>query len=178
MATKTAGADKPSRIRIRWRQGFRARGVRATTAKAELERIRKKRGAISGEVVAQEAKRRGSPLHPLVYGESDTKALAKYRASLAADLVAAIQIEYTQADGTVIDGPVYYGIRQGGVGGGQSVLYYPREAVGEDERMHGLVLDEALSYLEGFRRRYGHLQELRSINAAIRRYLEGRKKRK
>lgn len=66
-------------------------GGNANDVGAELERIQSKRGKLTPQIVVEEAKPKGSPLHRLIYdGTTADEALAKYRLFRAGHILRSI----------------------------------------------------------------------------------------
>lgn len=146
-----------------WRSGSRYR-VPAQAAGEIVEQLADRNGGVCPpSAVVDEARDPGSPLHPVIFRlEQDQAAEAWYRQE-ARQLVNDITVV---VEGSTVRPAAFYSVQIMGADGPQ-VGYAPREMVVASADLHAQALQEALEYLNGFRRRFRHLQELAPVMSAI-----------
>ena len=146
----------------RWKSGF-SPGVAADAAGPELERIRAEQGVLRpGDVVAA-ARPEESPLHA-AFSWDDSEAAEQWRQQEARRLLSGIRIVMA---GNAGQKPIlavnYVSVLDRERGRGYQPI---GDVMGDAENRTRLLL-EARQQLEGFVRRYQHLEELAAIIAAI-----------
>lgn len=146
----------------RWRSGF-SPGISAEAAALELERLREVSGVLRPADVVEAARSPGSPLHKAFTWE-DTEAAEQWRQHEARRLLSGIRILQKPAGQKPVLSVAYVSVKDADRGRG----YQPLGDVMEDEDNRLRVLQEALQQLEGFQRRYAHLEELSEVFEAFR----------
>ena len=146
-----AGAVKPRRVpTYSFRPGYRARGSDPAAVAAELDRIRRRDGAVRTEVVVDEARPADSPLHA-EFTWDDGEAAREYRLIEARQLIRAVVVTYPSEEPR----SVYVHVRTEDDAG-----YQPMSVVVRDGDMLAAAQAELVSRLEGARRSLRELGEL------------------
>lgn len=140
-----------------WRDGYHhPKDLEAATVAKALENVRKRRGAITPEVVVEAARRSTSPLHR-VFEWDDSVAAHEYRLAQARNLIAAV---YVRDEGP--EGPrevrAYAVVSMGG-----ARRYEDMETVLSSDELRLQVLARAFRELEQWERRYRDLTELAEV---------------
>jgi len=141
-------------------------GVTAQVAGEELDRIAKENeGVLTPSGVVQESRPRQAPLHP-VFEWRDPVAAEQWREHQARNLIASVEIvavaeEQPEAEETRRIAYVSVGTQKAGAG------YVDSSKIVTDDDVRSKVLQDALSGLHAWRRRYHHLSELAEIFEAI-----------
>jgi hypothetical protein len=153
---------KRARQTYRWKPGKRFR-VSAKKAGAALEKIRRQNGpgGLTPAALVEAARDPEHVLHP-EFCWDDSEAAEKWREQQARVLINSIRI-------VVIDDGIepkaviaFISVEEKG-----ERSYRPSSVVMADPDSRLFVLHEALASLEGWKRRYAHLEELADIFAAI-----------
>ncbi|MCH7719151.1 MAG: hypothetical protein IIB21_06740 [Chloroflexi bacterium] len=142
-------------------QGFRLTG-KAQVLGQEIERLRRRRGHLTAQLVVDAASDPASRLH----GEfewDDTAAAAAYRLEQAGYLIRAIVIvrEPQNGDPRIVRAFVYLQDDEAGP------IYTSISVAMGDPAMREQVLRRAWQELEGWRRRYSEYDELAKVFSAI-----------
>lgn len=135
--------------------------VPAQTVGKCFEKIEKKYGKVTNDLVLDDAKREDSPLHPL-FEWDDTVAAHKYRLSQATQLILNLHVE-TEVDTTVREVRAYFNTSENDRKG----TFINVNSAFENPDTRELVLKRALRELEIFRQKYESLKELAEIFAKI-----------
>ena len=83
--------------KYKWKRS--QQGLEANIAGKELERIQKKNGCLTPDIIVQEASKKKSPIHSF-FEWDDTKAAAQYRLTQARYLLRTIEVVYTESEGS------------------------------------------------------------------------------
>ena len=139
---------------IYWKKGARVT-VDAVVAETEMEKIRKRKGDLTNQILVEAAAKKNSPLH----GEfewDDTKAAQMQRESRASELLRGIVKIQDE------DKEKKYPTRRYSLVKNQPSphSYVPTEDMLKDPDMRAKLLDEALRKLMSWRIEYRHLNEL------------------
>ena len=78
-------------LNFNWRMKGLAKGVSPSIAAEEIKRLQELHGAVTPEILVEEARKRRSPLHP-IFEWDDTKAAYNYRLQQARTLLNNIQV--------------------------------------------------------------------------------------
>lgn len=150
--------------RYAWVPGSRI-GVNAQVAGERLAAITVANdGSLTPAAVVDDARPPDSPLHP-AFTWDDKVAAEKYRHVEARQLIRSVRVLETGEDGKVK--PILQYVSVSASEEGRSYMTTAR--VFTDEELQERALQDALKALEGWRRRYEHLNELAPIFAAIER---------
>lgn len=174
MAKATLKPDRPARggTRFAWRAGSRF-PVPAAVAGAELDRIgRTNGGAVTPAAVVDAARDPDHPLHRAFVWD-DSEAAERYRQDQARSLIRSIRVVVAAAEGPQTQ-TMYLNVT---VRETESRAYLPARVVMSDAEYRAQALAEAMASLDGWTRRYGHLNELGDVfaaAAAARRKLRGK----
>ena len=148
-------------MRYQWKPGSRF-AVRADVAGPELERIRR---AAGGELrppdVVEAARPEEAPLHE-AFTWNDAEAAEKYRLVEARQIIHSVVI-VKDDDGEEKKELAYVHVTTESTG----PCYMTSARVLSDEDLRDAALTEALTLLEGVRRRFEHLEELAEVYKAI-----------
>lgn len=162
MATKTQRprkAKKPATT-YAWKPGVRM-AVRADVAATAIEEIRARDGSVTPTAVVEDARDPDHPLHRCFVWD-DSEAAERYRQQQARLLVNSIRVVVLKDDRPQQQTAwISVDVRETGKG------YLPASVVMSDDDYRSQALAEALSALQGWRRRYGHLKELADVFEAI-----------
>lgn len=151
-----------------WKPGSRF-GVKAAAAGRALEAIR--RGAGGGLTPAAVVEAAAHPDHPLhrAFTWDDTEAAARWREHQARHLLYSLRVTVDVGRGAQL---VYVSVNTREEGR----TYLPTATVMTDAEYRDRSLAEALRTLEGFERRWRHLDELVGVFAEARRVRSRRKR--
>lgn len=132
-----------------YRSGSQIKGVSASTAQRELERIRKQRGKLTAEIVVEEAKSKKSPLHAIFQWE-DSIAAHEYRLWQARALQRSIIVVYSQPqeDGTTVKSEPVNWLLRVKEPEGRDGRYVPTSIVIRSPDLLQNALDELLDKLD------------------------------
>lgn len=148
-----------------FRPGSHLPKERAQATGEELERLRKKHGQISAEIVEREARPPTSPLH---YGLTwdDAAAAHKCRLDEARDLINSTCV-VVMVGGKEHRSPAFISITLDTNTGTREKKYVEITEAMIDPASREALLAQAKRELESFRRKYQMLQELSDIFAAL-----------
>jgi hypothetical protein len=153
---------------FRWREGSHHK-VEAKVAAAEVQALLDKKGdkVEASDVLASAASPR-SPLHP-EFEWDDTKAAREHRLLQARNLLNAIKVIYVTVEHGEPKSIEYSFVSaiQNTDEGGQAHYYISTEEGLKKPDQRAEMLENALSELRAFRRKYAVLTELASVFAAI-----------
>lgn len=124
----------------------------------ELER---RDGKCTAEALVNEAAPASSPLHDL-FEWDDTEAAKQWRVEQARYVIRNIRFIVRREERPATQHIAFVSIRNGKEGG-----YANTVRVVSDEHLRQQMVDDALTALEAWRERYGHLTELSSVVSAI-----------
>ena len=158
--TKKPKAPAPAGA-YQWKPGARFR-VKAAVAGAELDRIRRRSGELTPAAVVEAAADPQNPLHG-EFDWDDSEAARKYRESQARALINSVRVVVKLGDPAATQQVAFVSVcvRDSGR------AYLPTNVVMADTDYSAQALAEALTALEGWQRRYAHLQDLTGVFAAI-----------
>lgn len=154
---------------FKYREGRRF-GVPAQVAGERLEEIRQAgAGVLTPAAVVEDASDPDSPLHP-VFPWDDAEAAQKHRESLARMLIASVyeirlEIVHEQADPRPTKHLLYVSVGQPKAGGARYVATTDAMASPDMQR---IVIDQCLSQIAAWKRRYEHLFGEAEVANAIR----------
>lgn len=130
--------------------------VSAQTAGEELDRIYEKYGQLDAKSIVDESREEDSPLHPC-FEWRDNIAAEKYRESQAREIVRCITVKESSVP-ELEHVRAFVRVEQ---------AYHPISVVISDEDKMIELLHTALSELQSFKRKYGHLSKLKQVFDAI-----------
>lgn len=130
--------------------------VSAQTAGEELDRIYGKYGHLDAKSIVDESREEDSPLHPC-FEWRDTIAAEKYRESQAREIVRCITVKESSVP-ELEHVRAFVRVEQ---------AYHPISVVISNEDKMLELLHTALSELQSFKRKYGHLSKLKQVFDAI-----------
>jgi hypothetical protein len=129
-----------------------------TSLREQLLEIRRTRGVLTGQVVVEEARDEGHPLHSR-FEWDDAIAGEKWRVEQANELIRSVRVNYT-SNGKSSDLRGFVSISRPDTPARE---YLPVEEVAEDPLMRKLVLRDAEREWRELLSRYEHLQEFFDI---------------
>lgn len=142
-----------------WKSGF-AYSTSADTVGKVLEKIEKRDGKVTAKSFLAESKKKSSPTHSM-FEWDDAKAANKYRLQQSAQIIN--QLEITLEDGN--SAPAFVNVRIKSVK--QSASFLNVQTALSDEEYSRIVLQNALSELLSFQKKYNGLKELSDVFASI-----------
>jgi hypothetical protein len=129
-----------------------------------LEDIEHEHGALTADIVVQESTPKDAPLHPC-FEWNNLKAAHQYRLEQARRLIRSVRLVINGTEDDEEPETIRAFHHVGDVDEGTSrYINHPR--VISDEKIREQVIEEALSYLDRWQKKYGHLIDL--IEAANR----------
>ena len=160
-AHRTVRSHTLTRVKYERRSSFRLHG-KAQALGQEIERLRRKRGHLTAQLLVDEASDPASKLHN-EFQWDDTAAAEAYRLDQASYLLRAIVIvrEPQNGDPRIVRAFVHLADEEAG-----PVFTSITVAMG-DPLMRLQVLDRAWRELEGWRQRYSEYHELAKVFAAM-----------
>lgn len=148
-------------VKYAWRPGSRV-SIDADKAGRELARIEKSEGELTPTAVLDRARSANSSLHGH-FEWDDNIAAEQHRLSQAGELIRSIVIDVTHSN---VEPPkatrAYVSVQRES---GRS--YVATQTAMSDVELRRQVLDRAWAELEAFRRKYGDMQELAKVFAAM-----------
>jgi hypothetical protein len=140
----------------RWRDGSRYR-AKAQEVGERLEQLRTDSGGtVTPHAVVADARDEASPLHP-VFEWDDSKAANAYRIDQARSVIADVMVVFAEE----VDGAPREPIRAfSSLSGGNTPAYTSTMEAMQSPEMRAIVLGQARSELDSWRKRYRHYQEL------------------
>ena len=152
-------------MRGAWKPGF-PKKIDATVAIEELERIRLDNGSVARpQQVVNIARAEDSPLHDQ-FEWDDSVAGEQFRLEQARSMMRSILV-VVEGDGEELLEPYYVHVEVIDAESHKLRGYVPLRVAMADPDMRGQVLNNALRELDIFRRKYGHLIELKLVMEAI-----------
>lgn len=154
---------------VRWKPGFRFSELsKVDAAHAAIEKLRRKHGEVTPEMLVAAARSKRHPLHATIYELDDESAALEHRLERARYVLRCIEVERTDGSGG----------RHRAYSVARSAFEPRRQAYRDtielmqdpDERAE--LLKRALAQLVSFRRQYRHLQELAIVVRSIDEILE------
>lgn len=133
--------------------------ISAQTAGEELEKIERKHGEVTKELVLESARSAKSVLHPC-FEWNDTKAAEKFRLTQATRLINAVTIVVDEAEVTEVR--AFVNVTDSNKG-----RFINVQSALTDEDAREIVLRRALNELQAFKKKYADLSELAVVFAAI-----------
>ncbi len=147
-------------MRYQWKPGVRL-PANAQAVGERLEQIRRRDGGrVDPSAMAEDATDPESPLHRCCEWDDDIAAKRHRESQMRHVLRCLVQVYEEQ--GETKTATVYYAVDPG-----EGRTYMAASDVNADEDLYQQALSEAVALLNGVRRRYAHLEELRTVFAAI-----------
>lgn len=151
---------------FKWKSGFSCK-VNPQKAGEELERLSAANGgSLKPEDIVEAARDESSPLHD-AFTWDDSEAAAQWRKTEARRMVSGIRIIRVENNRPTLS-IAYVSVADPNKGRG----YQSVAEVMTDEELKARALSEAMQQMEGFQRRFGHLQELSSVFQAMKQIRE------
>lgn len=147
--------------RYSWRPGSRI-SIDAQAAGTEMERVRQTNGgALTPDAVLDSAKSHNSALHGH-FEWDDSKAATQHRLSQAGELIRAITVDISRSNLETKAVRAFVSVEREGAKSYTSIAHAMTNA-----ELRSQLLKNAWAELEAFRKKYGELQELTRIFAAM-----------
>lgn len=164
-AASRKATDEPAPSYV-WKEGggeFRKHN--AAVVHAALEGVRSKYGALSPALVVQEAKRKTSPLHSIVYAATDAEAARMGREAIASRLIRSLRVVVITPEREEINVRAFISRPAEGSGKTRSYLSTIEEMGSEEGR--AVMLRQAWLELRAFKRKYAALSEFAMVFDAM-----------
>lgn len=163
---------------IQWRQGYQAK-VSAEKAAEELEKIRKRDGAITPTAVVESARPEKSPIHK-VFEWDDSIAAEKYRIDQANRMTRAVQVihlDIKKPNQSALPARMFSSITVTSPDDETKTkkVYTSTEDALQDPITRDEILGNAIRDAIAYRRKYAALQELAQVFVAIDSFIEAAK---
>jgi len=143
-----------------WRDGARNRGLEIDAVAPVLEKIERKHGVLTPDLVLREAQKKKSPLRKW-FEWDDTEAARQYRLEQARELIRSVVVTFV-GGGTAEPVSVRAYVHMGGT----DSEYLDTVAVLSGADSRAVLLERARKELDAFRRKYEVLEELAEVFAA------------
>ena len=127
---------------------------------AELDKLCKKNGSLTEELVVEESKKKRSPLHSMFLWDKPEEAAHLGRLELARRLIISVKVTEFEAEKLNLSVRMR---KYHGTGDGYASVF----RVASEDDVRKSVLQEALRQLRGLQEKYRHLQELRPVFEAL-----------
>lgn len=137
-------------------------GITADEAAAELERIRKKYGALDPAMVVEESRHEENVLHN-IFCWDDEKAAALYRTKQAQKLIQDIRVVVVN-ENVEVAVRAYVNVRPAA---GCYRQYIPTQEVIKNEEAYKDLLEQARADMENFVTKYAQIEELNQVKASM-----------
>lgn len=145
-----------------WTPGAHA-AVDAQVAGKALEKITSRNGgALTPKAVVEESRPKTAPLHAC-FEWNDGRAAEKYREDQARSIIRSVRIVQEGANDEEAEAIAYFHVTSPKHG----ACYQPASVVMSDEELRQQALQDALTLLQGVRKRFAQLKELKPVFAAI-----------
>jgi hypothetical protein len=144
-----------------WRPGQGHNADPQAVGKAIEDAIARE-GAAAPRIIAEEAKDENHAFHPLLEW-NDEKAAGEYRVGQARAVIRSVRVLRDGDEGEADSGPAFVHVKP--TNGAEGYQKIDDAMASEDVRK--AVIREAMSQLNGFRRRYKHLVEFQPVFDAL-----------
>lgn len=158
---RTTQATKPA-VTYAWRENVRI-PIKAEVAGAALDYLRTgNKGILTPSLVVDAARHPDHPLHK-AFTWDDSAAAEKYRENQARVLISSVRVVVIGPDDKATSRVAFLSVINREEGRG----YMTSAAVMGDSDYRNQALEDALISLQGWKRRYNHLEELAKVFEAI-----------
>lgn len=162
MAKKTATKSRsPKELEYAWQKNV-GRGLEAATVAATVQEIEERDGVCKPQALVEEARPASSPLHPL-FDWNDGEAAEQWRTHQARNVINNIRFVIRTSNKDRPQKVVTFVSVQSGEERG----YMNTLRVVSDETLNQRMLDDALTQLEAWQNRWGHLSSMQPVVDAI-----------
>lgn len=157
-------------LEFKWNPG-KGHAIDAQVVGEKILELERRDGKCTAEALVQEAAPASSPLHSL-FEWDDTEAAKQWRVEQARYVIRNVRFVVRREERPATQHIAFVSIREGKTGGYANTI-----RVVSDEQLRQQMVDDAMTALEAWRERYGHLSELTAVVEAITAQLSKRRRK-